>query len=107
MEYELIKDDNGEIESCDCCGCEVPTALFDKPMHLISEAGRKRTVSDPKLREDQFRYCYVCSATFISSAHNYPKQHYEDGQILVCMAQCTNMILEAIRAASLTSNAGK
>ena len=96
-EFEICRDEEGCINCCECCGWDAATSLFDKPIHLISEVGRKRTVSDPKLREDQFRYCEVCANTLIASAHSYPRQHLDDGHILRCLAQCTNMILEALR----------
>lgn len=98
MEYEIARDEDDEIETCDCCDCDVPTSLFDKPIHLLSEEGKRKAVSEPRKREDQFRYCEVCAATLISSVHGYPQQHYEDGHILRCMAQCTNLILEEIRS---------
>jgi hypothetical protein len=103
IDYVLTYDD-GDIVGCDCCRSEVPTALFDKPMHLQSEYGRRRLLSEPPKPEDQYRYCEVCATTFIASAHGYPGQHSVDGQVLICMAQCTNMILEAIRKASLPLN---
>ena len=96
-DYLLRKDEDGEIEACDCRGCKVPTGLFEKVPILLSEAGRRRRVGEQVLREDQFAYCEVCSGTLISSIHTYPEQHREDHYILVCMAQCTNMILEAYR----------
>lgn len=99
-EYQMVKNEYGDIDPCECCGFEVATALFDKPSHLQSEEGRRRTVSEQIKRENQFRYCEVCSRTLISSVHGYPMQHHEDGHVLLCMAQCTNMILEAIRKAS-------
>ena len=97
LKYELKRDEEGEVEPCDCCDCQVPTYAFEKPPHFLSEAGRKRTVSDKPLPEDCFRYCEVCSSTMISSIHKYPEQHREDSYVLQCMAQCTNMILEEIR----------
>ena len=102
IEYVVHRDDDGEIESCDCCGCDVATHLFEKPMHMVSEAGRKRLVCDPTAREDQFAYCEVCSTTLISSVNDYPNQHYEDGHILRCMAQCVNLIIQKISESKLS-----
>jgi len=105
IKYVLHYFDGGEIEGCDCCQCEVPTALFTKPMHLTSEYERTRTVSQPVRREDQFLYCEVCSPTMLSQyAHGYVNQHRENSDVLICMAQCTNMILKAIREANEHAN---
>lgn len=79
----LRPDEDNKTEGCDCCGSEVPTGLFEPPFHWKNK--------------EKLHLCEVCSRTLISSAYTYPEQHYEDGHLLVCLAACTNMILEAIR----------
>ena len=83
--YALARDEDGEIETCDCCGSEVPTHTFENTF-------------EPKLA----LYCEVCSTSYISNIHSFPNLYREEGwrqtsEILQNMAICTNMILEAIR----------
>jgi hypothetical protein len=94
-EYKITRD--GVDQQCDCCQSVVATGLFEKPMWMQSEAGKRRTVSDAILREDQFQYCKVCASTMISHTHSYAEQYANCAFILRCMAACTNIILQAIR----------
>lgn len=98
IEYLVASDEEGNVDGCECCQCEVPTHLFEKPQHLLSEAGLQRKVSEPVSRGDQHRFCEVCSSTFISLAYSYRHHEPTERFMLQCLAQCTNMILGAIRA---------
>jgi len=74
-------------ESCDACGYETKELKFYK----FSVHRRGDDVSGQWL-------CSVCANTMSGNANEYPS-HYPDEETLHMLAYCTNLILDAIKAA--------
>lgn len=75
----LIEEDASE----ECESCQYPTTKL--------KSFRKQGLTDARAM-----YCWLCSASFISSQHAYPTLHHEDANVLRAIGFATNAILDAL-----------
>lgn len=51
----------------------------------------------PKSEGKTVDMCEVCAGTLLGNAFQYPALYQKESHLYMCVAQCTNMILKAIR----------
>ena len=75
------------MECCQCCHSEVDVVKTNNGM--------------PKghYRREEMYLCYVCRATHIGNVYMFPEQYRGDAALILAkiMAECTHLILKAIR----------
>lgn len=76
IEYLWHHDENGDLDVCDACGSEVPTAAFP--------------FMDMRRRDEKKRLCEICASSHVGSTVEYAR---EDSRILQTMAQIANQVL--------------
>ena len=85
--YELRKNEDEDIEGCDCCGAEVPTSLFKGMSSERSLRGGKT---------EDYWLCEICANTHLSKALFYPSQ-CSDITLYKSIALIANMILQKLQ----------
>lgn len=86
VEYELRKDEDGDILPCDNCDYGGPTVATTREDWVVKKGYEKDIL-----------LCEICYNTHLSKPTLYPHAHYDESGILGGIAWIGNKILEEIR----------